>query len=109
MANLTPQVTAVGGTTLTAVTPTATVGDTVPLGCKVRVENGSGAGITVTVVTPGNDQYGLARPDITKSVAAGAAALFGPFPFDLGDPANSNLVTIICSSISSVTLEVVSV
>lgn len=107
MANLTPQVTAVVGTTLTPYNATATTGDTVPIGSQVLVNNGSGASINVTVVTPGNDQYGLARPDIVTAVAAGAKAMFGPFPPDLGDPANSNLVTLICSAVTTVTLNVV--
>jgi hypothetical protein len=106
MANLTPQTTAVVGTALTAITP-AGGGDTVPIGCRLLVRNGSGASINVTITTPGNDQYGLARPDIVTAVAAGAMTAFGPFPYDLGDPANSNLVTVTCSSTASVQLFVV--
>ena len=108
MANLTPQTTSVVGTTLTAYSPTVTVGDTVPIGSKVIVHNASGSSINVTVVTPGNDQYGLARPDIVTAVAAGAKAQFGPFPADLGDATNSYFVTLICSAVASVTLHVVS-
>lgn len=107
MANLVPQSTSVVGTQLTDFAPTVTVGDTVPIGSKVIVKNASGASINVTVVTPGNDSYGLARPDIVTAVAAGKDAQFGPFPADLGDPANSNLVTLICSAVASVTLHVV--
>jgi hypothetical protein len=106
MANLVPQSTAVVGTTLTTYTPTATVGDTVPINSRVLVRNGSGAGINVTVVTPGNDSYGLARPDIVTAVGAGAMAMFGPFPADLGDPAASYAVTVICSATATVTLSV---
>jgi hypothetical protein len=108
MANLVPQNTAVTGTTLTGYSPTVTVGDTVPIGSKVIVHNASGSSINVTVVTPGNDSYGLARPDIVTAVAAGAKAQFGPFPPDLGDPAASYLVTLICSAVATVTLHVVS-
>lgn len=107
MANLTPQTTAVVGTTLTAISPTVTVGDTVPIGSKVIVHNASGASINVTIVTPGNDQYGNARPDIVTAVAAGAKAQFGPMPVDLGDPV-TQVVTVICSAVASVTLHVVS-
>jgi hypothetical protein len=107
MAALTPQTTAVVGTTLTSYNPTVTTGDTVPIGAKVIVHNASGAGITVTVVTPGNDQYGNSRPDIATVVAAGAKAQFGPMPLDLADP-TTNVVTLICSAVASVTLHVVS-
>lgn len=107
MANLIPQTTAVIGTALTAYSPTVTVGDTVPIGSRVIVQNGSGGSINVTIVTPGTDQYGNARPDIVTAVAAGAKTAFGPFPYDLGDPANSSLVTLICSSVATITLHVV--
>jgi hypothetical protein len=108
MADLTPQSTAVVGTTLTNTAPTATTGDWVPcLSAKVFVKNASGSSINVTVVTPGNDAYGNARPDIVTAVAAGADALFGPFPLDLGDSTHSNMVNIICSAVTSVTLHVV--
>jgi hypothetical protein len=107
MATLTPQTTTVtGSVALTAITPTVTVGDNVPIGSYVTVRNGSGGSINVTIATPGNDQYGNARPDIVQAVAAGAARRFGPFPADLGDPANGNLVNVLCSSITTITLEV---
>jgi hypothetical protein len=109
MADLVPQIPLVVGTDLTAVTPTATVGDWVPAQCQVLVRNGSGSSITVTVVVPGNDPYGTARPDFTKTVAAGAlTSLGGPFPAELGDPAHSSMVNIICSATASVQLFVVS-
>lgn len=68
----------------------------------VLVRNGSGAEITVTVVVPGS-QYGKARPDITKAVAAGAFAAFGPFPTDLADPTDQ-LVDITYSAVTTVTV-----
>ena len=107
MANLPAQTTAVTGTTLTSVTPTATVGDTVPIGSEALIRNGSGASINVTIVTPGNDTYGQARPDIVTAVAAGALAKFGPFPVDLADPV-TQVVTLICSAVATVELRVVS-
>lgn len=107
MAALTPQTTAVVGTTLTSYNPTVTVGDTVPIGAKLIVHNASGGSINVTIQTPGNDQYGLARPDIVTAVGPGAKAQFGPMAIDLGDPANSNLVTFVCSAVASVTCHVV--
>lgn len=108
MANLNAQTTTVMGTTLTSYGPTASVGDTVPVGSRAIVRNGSGSSINVTIVTPGNDTYGLARPDIVTAVAAGAVAMFGPFPNDLADPV-TGVVTLICSAVASVELRVVSV
>jgi hypothetical protein len=106
MADLTPQTTVVTGTVLTPIAPTVTVGDWVPIGSYVTVRNGSGSSINVTIVVPGNDAYGSARPDPVKAVAAGANTRFGPFPYDLGDPAHSNMINIICSAVATVTLEV---
>lgn len=108
MADLAAQTTVVVGTDLTAYTPTVTVGDWVPLQSQVLIRNGSGAGITVTVVVPGNDPYGTAKPDFTKSVAASAiTSLGGPFPYELGDPAHSYMVNIICSAVASVQMFVI--
>lgn len=108
MADLVPQTALVVGTDLTAITPTVTVGDWVPTQSRVLVRNGSGSSITVTVVVPGNDAYGNAKPDFTKTVAAGAVtSLGGPFPTDLGDPAHSAMVNIICSAVASVQLFVI--
>lgn len=106
MADLTPQTTTVVGTALTPVTPTATVGDWVPIGAYVTVRNASGSSINVTGVVPGNDPYGTARPDFVTAVANGAAKRFGPMPADMADPAHSNMINLICSAVSSVTLEV---
>lgn len=106
MANLTAQTTAVVGTTLTSVAPTAGTGDTVPVGSHAIIRNGSGSSINVTIETPGNDSYGQARPDIVTAVAAGAVAKFGPFPYDLADPI-TGVVKLTCSAITSVELRVV--
>lgn len=106
MANLSAQTTAVVGTTLTSVTPTAGTGDTVPVGSHAIIRNGSGASINVTIETPGNDTYGQARPDIVTAVAAGAVAKFGPFPNDLADPV-TGVVKLTCSAVTSVELRVV--
>lgn len=106
MANVPAQTTQVTGTTLTSVTPTITTGDTVPVGSHAIIRNGSGSSINVTIVTPGNDNYGQSRPDIVTAVAAGAIAKFGPFPNDLADPI-TGVVTLICSAVASVELRVV--
>lgn len=106
MADLTPQTTPVVGAQLTAVTPTATVGDWVPTGAYVTVRNGSGSSINVTLVVPGNDAYGTARPDKVVAVPAGQNWRFGPMPADLSDATHSAMVNVICSATASVTLEV---
>lgn len=103
MANLTPQAVTVLGTDVTMVTPTAGTGDTVPVGSCFIVRNGSGAGITVTITTPGNDKYGLARPDITDTVGAGVQTHYRIDQPDLADPV-TGLVTITCSATASVTV-----
>lgn len=107
MATLPAQTTVVMGTTLTPATPAGAGGDLVPVGTHVIVRNGSGASITVTIDTPGNDTYAQPRPDIVTTVAAGAIAKFGPFPNDLADPI-TGMVKIICSATTSVELRVVS-
>lgn len=101
MATIAPQTPTILGTDLTAFTPTATTGDQFPLGARVKFLNSSGGSITITVVVPGNDPYGTARPDYTKSCANNALTAFGPIPADLIDPA-TGLATIICSAVSSV-------
>jgi len=105
MANLPAQTTAVTGTTLNSVTPAAG-GDTVPVGSRAIIRNGSGASINVTIETPGNDRYGQARPDIVTPVAASALAIFGPFDSDLADPV-TGVVKLTCSATASVELRVV--
>lgn len=52
-----------------------TPGDSVFL----HVKNGSGSGVTVTVVTPGT-VVGQAIGDVTNTVAAGGDEFMGPFP-----------------------------
>lgn len=71
------------------------------------VRNGGGGSIDVTIAVPG-DEYGQARPDIVKAVAAGAFAVFGPFPADLADP-DDRLVHISYSGVTSVTVAAIAV
>jgi len=104
MALLTPATGKATGRALTFTAADAS-GDTVKHrdGVAILVRNGSGSAVTVTVVTPGTDQYGSARPDPTLSVAAGATAVFGPFPADLADPADKT-VKLTTSSQTDVTV-----
>jgi hypothetical protein len=67
------------------------------------VKNGDASPKTVTIVTPGNDKYGQARPDIAVVVAAGATELIGPLPQDLADPVTGQ-VGITYSAVTAVTV-----
>lgn len=69
----------------------------------LEVKNGSGATITVTMIVPGNTKYGLAQPDPTYAVIAGATAKIGPLPSDLANPA-TGLVDFTYSGVTSLTV-----
>lgn len=69
----------------------------------LMVKNGSGASITVTMIVPGNTKYGLAQPDPTYVVVAGATAMIGPLPSDLANPA-TGLVDFTYSGVTSLTV-----
>lgn len=102
MALLTHQPPKLAGTAITYVAAAAggdTLGRT-PAG-SLRVKNASAAAITVTVVTPGNTQYGQADPDVPVSVAAGAEVAIGPFPDAL---AVDGVVSVTYSAVTSVTV-----
>lgn len=62
----------IAGTAPTLAAPAAS--DTVQVGTILIVKNGSGAGITVTMVTPGTLETGDAYPDKAYTVNAGAEA-----------------------------------
>ena len=102
MAVITKQQSKVQGTVITF--GAAAAGDTlVPDDDAVLiVTNGDVAASVVTIVTPGTDKYGLARADITLSVAAGTTVAFGPFPDDLADP-STQTVAVNYSNLTSVT------
>ena len=71
------------------------------------VRNADASSKDVTIVVPGNDQYGGARPDITKTIPAGQTWAFGPFPEDL--EANDGKIDITYSAVTSVTVAAVAV
>jgi hypothetical protein len=102
MALLAYQPPALAGTTITY-SAAAGGGDTLGWtpGGALRVKNGSGGSITVTVVTPGNTQYGQADPDIPVTVAAGAEKAIGPFPAAL---AVDGIVSVTYSGVTSLTV-----
>jgi hypothetical protein len=95
------------GTTFTAAAASGG-GDTVdPTGGDVVLHyiNGSGGAITVTVVRPGTE-YGVANPDPTVSVGAGATKMIGPIPDEFADP-DTGLVSITYSGVTSLTVAAV--
>lgn len=70
------------------------------------VKNGSGAGITVTITTPGNLATGDAYPDKAYTVAAGAERWI-PLIDAFRDPAQNGQASIAYSDTGSVTRAVV--
>lgn len=102
MALLTYQQPALSGTTIAYGAATAG-GDTIgvtPNGV-LRVRNGGGSSITVTVVTPGNTRYGQADPDIPVAVAAGTEKAIGPFAPEL---ATDGIISVTYSGVTTVTV-----
>lgn len=80
-------------------------GDTVrPSGNDVHliVRNGDASSKTVTLVRAGNDQYGVAIPDLPVAVAAGATLII-PVPATFRDTSD-DLVDVTYSATTSVTV-----
>jgi len=84
---------------------TVTTGDTVVAGNDtfVVVKNGGGSPTAVTVVVPGTDEYGNAKPDLAVSVVNGTERYIPLRSAGLIDP-TTGLVTVICSPVTSVTI-----
>ena len=70
------------------------------------VKNGSGASITLTIVTPGTLPSGDAYPDKTYTVAA-AGERWVPLIADFADPTLSGQATVNYSATASVTRAVI--
>jgi hypothetical protein len=107
MALLARQTAKVTGTVITFASASGG-GDTVapdPFGV-LHVRNASGGTLTVTVVVPGNTQFGQAQPDVAVAVAAGASVAIGPLSPDLADPA-TGLINITYSGVTSLTVAAV--
>lgn len=66
-------------------------------------KNGSGAPITVTVVVPGNDEFGTAKPDMAVSVVNGTERYIPLRALGLVDPA-TGLVSFTYSGVTSLTV-----
>ena len=108
MAVLTPQDILRTGLTPSFAAATASTGDTLVNDerCFVRVKNASGSPITVAA-QPTRVVDGLAATPRTVSVPATTGDVsIGPFPAaDYND--TNNVVTVICSSVTSVTIAVI--
>lgn len=93
MANLVYQPAQTLGTNLNLVAATAGGDRITPddRGC-LAFRNADTTSVVVTLVTPGNDKYGNARPDIAITVPVGATVLAGPLPGDLADPVDGRVV-----------------
>jgi hypothetical protein len=63
-------------------------GDTIPPNDHggLVFRNGDASSKTITLVVPGNTEWGLANPDPTYVVVAGATCYIGPLPQRLADP-----------------------
>lgn len=102
MAELIPTQVQVGGVQV-AKAAADVAGDTfAPGDVKLHVDNGSAGAVLVTIAVPGNTKYGLAQPDVTRSIPAGQEFVFGPFAADLADPADG-LVHVTYDAVTSVT------
>jgi hypothetical protein len=102
MAALTTQVVNPSGTVITYAAAAAG-GDTFkgnPRGI-FRVKNADATATTVTIVVPGNTNYGQALPDIALSVAAGAEANFA---FDQSFLDGTGSVAVTYSKVTSLTV-----
>lgn len=108
MATLSVQKPAAAGTVLSLVAPTATTGDQYANTGKemVIVDNASGAPVTVTFKAKRACDTGATLHDLVQSVAAGAREMFPPVdPYWYNDP-DTQRVTFIISSVTSVTVGV---
>lgn len=74
---------------------------------ELRVKNGGGSPITVTLTVPGNTDYGVANPVLTFTVAAGAEAACGPLPIARLTNPTTGVVNVGYSAVTSVTVAVV--
>lgn len=72
----------------------------------VLIRNADATATTVTIVVPGT-AYGIARPDYTLSVAAGATGAFSGLPPDLLD--TDGYISLTYSKVTSLTIAVVEI
>jgi hypothetical protein len=75
---------------------------------ELRVKNADATSKTVTVVIPGNTEYGQPQPDVAVVVVNATEAAIGPIPAGAVDPADG-LVHVTYSAVTSVTVALVGV
>lgn len=104
MALISPQQTSIQGDEVTFAAANAG-GDTLAPSTRgvLLVRNDDTVSHTATIVVPGNTKFAEPQPDVDVVVADATIASIGPFPRDLGDPAD-NLVDITYDAVTSVTV-----
>ena len=110
MANLIPKRVKLSGLD-PAYTAADAAGDIIPTSDHVflHVKNAHATvACTVTVLTPGNTQFGVAQPDVTVVVPALGERLIGPLPSDLHDKAFKG-VKVTYSVVTSVTRSAITI
>jgi hypothetical protein len=70
----------------------------------LRVINGAGAPITLTITPPGSTQYGVANPAQVISIT-NATSKYIPIPGQYGVPSDSGKVALTWSSTTTITFE----
>lgn len=105
MATLTVQEITRAGTTVTLAAATGG-GDKFAPGSAtcLRVANGGGGAITVTVVTPNTLADSITIGDVSVSVGAGVTRDIGPFPYEFFANPTDGLADITYSGVTSVTV-----
>lgn len=111
MALLTAQVVANTGTLLTygAVAASDTIAPNLGYKYILYVKNGNASPDTCTVVVPGTDQFGQARPDIAVTVTnATEKPIYLQYQDQLADP-TTGLITVTHSVTSTVTCALIAI
>lgn len=111
MATLTVQQIALTGLEATFSAATVTTGDKFLPGDRTFIEvvNGSGSDITCTITTPNTSIGGAAIADIAVTVTAGERRHIGPFPREHFAAASDGLATVVCSSVTTVTIAAIKI
>jgi hypothetical protein len=71
----------------------------------LRILNGGGAPITLTIVVAGTTNYGVNKPSKVITIANGATPRYVPIYAEYGDPADGGKVPLTWSATTSVTFE----
>lgn len=112
MADISPTTPVLAGVAPTSSSPTATTGDkffNLRGDLMLRVNNGSGASINVTLTAqqttrPGDGTFPPATlANNVVAVPSGTSKVIGPIPPAFND--TNGQVTVVCSAVSSVTIE----